>query len=150
MTYLYRCNFINSISISFQAGFNAGDGIRYFNIPKSRTPAIVNIASTTNYQHPGLWIFQVDSETVENNGCTSGGGMVFTIELTIWQQNSCLTNFMLIAICLSQNYSGNHETSRSIRVLGFKEFNVAISLGPVYEFVCISFRTGNLNCFRVK
>ena len=25
-----------------------------------------------------------------------------------------------------------------------------ISLGPVYEFVCVSFRTGNLNCFRVK
>ena len=24
------------------------------------------------------------------------------------------------------------------------------SLGPVYEFVCDSFRTGNLNCFRVK
>ena len=22
-----------------------------------------------------------------------------------------------------------------------------ISLGPVYEFVCDSFRTGNLNCF---
>ena len=27
---------------------------------------------------------------------------------------------------------------------------VYISLGPVYEFVCISFRTDNLNCFRVK
>ena len=27
---------------------------------------------------------------------------------------------------------------------------VAYSLGPVHEFVCISFRTGNLNCFRVK
>jgi hypothetical protein len=25
-----------------------------------------------------------------------------------------------------------------------------ISLGPVYEFVCVSFTTGNLNCFRVK
>ena len=25
-----------------------------------------------------------------------------------------------------------------------------ISLGPVYEFVCISFRTDNLNCFRVS
>ena len=24
------------------------------------------------------------------------------------------------------------------------------SLGPVYEFVCVSFSTGNLNCFRVK
>jgi hypothetical protein len=28
--------------------------------------------------------------------------------------------------------------------------NKYISLGPVYEFVCDSFRTGNLNCFRVK
>ena len=27
---------------------------------------------------------------------------------------------------------------------------VPYSLGPVHEFVCISFRTGNLNCFRVK
>ena len=61
----------------FQAGFNAGDGIRYFNIPNSRTPAIVNISSTSNYQHPGLWIFQVDGETVENRGCTLNGGMVF-------------------------------------------------------------------------
>ena len=25
-----------------------------------------------------------------------------------------------------------------------------ISLGPVYEFVCISFRTDNLNCFRAS
>ena len=24
------------------------------------------------------------------------------------------------------------------------------SLGPVYEFVCISFRTDNLNCFRAS
>ena len=24
---------------------------------------------------------------------------------------------------------------------------VSFSLGPVYEFVCISFRTDNLNCF---
>ena len=28
--------------------------------------------------------------------------------------------------------------------------NKQYSLGPVYEFVCISFSTGNLNCFRVK
>jgi hypothetical protein len=25
-----------------------------------------------------------------------------------------------------------------------------VSLGPVYEFVCISFRTDNLNCFRAS
>jgi hypothetical protein len=30
--------------------------------------------------------------------------------------------------------------------------NVSVpnSLGPVYEFVCISFRTDNLNCFRAS
>ena len=28
--------------------------------------------------------------------------------------------------------------------------NIIFSLGPVYEFVCVSFTTGNLNCFRVK
>ena len=27
---------------------------------------------------------------------------------------------------------------------------IVLSLGPVYEFVCISFRTNNLNCFRVS
>ena len=27
---------------------------------------------------------------------------------------------------------------------------VTVSLGPVHEFACISFKTGNLNCFRVK
>ena len=30
------------------------------------------------------------------------------------------------------------------------EVKTSVSLGPVYEFVCISFRTDNLNCFRVK
>ncbi len=37
---------------------------------------------------------------------------------------------------------------------GFHRFASAglfvVSLGLVYEFVCISFRTDNLNCFRVK
>ena len=31
-----------------------------------------------------------------------------------------------------------------------QEWNKLFSLGPVYEFVCVLFRTGNLNCFRVK
>ena len=59
--------------LQFQVGFNAGDGIRYFNIPNSRTPAIIDIPSTSNYQKPGFWIFQVDEGTVENQGCSSNG-----------------------------------------------------------------------------
>ena len=31
-----------------------------------------------------------------------------------------------------------------------QSFTIQFSLGPVHEFVCISFRTGNFNCFRVK
>ena len=31
-----------------------------------------------------------------------------------------------------------------------KPVSLTLSLGPVHEFVCISFRTCNLNCFRVK
>jgi hypothetical protein len=29
-------------------------------------------------------------------------------------------------------------------------YRIHCSLGPVYEFVCISFRTDNLNCFRAS
>ena len=35
-------------------------------------------------------------------------------------------------------------------VVIFNTYDKTYSLGPVYEFVCDSFRTGNLNCFRVK
>jgi hypothetical protein len=41
----------------------------------------------------------------------------------------------------------------SHKELYFIEHNVGnftCSLGPVYEFVCISFRTDNLNCFRAS
>ena len=34
--------------------------------------------------------------------------------------------------------------------IGIGSSIIHVSLGPVYELVCISFRTGNLNCFRVN
>ena len=36
-----------------------------------------------------------------------------------------------------------------INVINFSHWLI-VSLGPVYEFVCISFRTDNLNCFRAS
>ena len=47
-----------------QGGFNAGDGERFFSIPGSQTPAIINIASTTNVGIPGAWIFRIDLSTI--------------------------------------------------------------------------------------
>ena len=45
--------------------------------------------------------------------------------------------------------NSSSESDFIIIILLFK-IKFYYSLGPVYEFVCVSFSTGNLNCFRVK
>uniref|UniRef100_A0A8C9FKA9 NIDO domain-containing protein n=1 Tax=Pavo cristatus TaxID=9049 RepID=A0A8C9FKA9_PAVCR len=42
------------------AGFNSGDETNYYNIPGSRTEAVINITKTSNVNVPGRWVFQVD------------------------------------------------------------------------------------------
>ncbi|NXC37852.1 TECTA protein, partial [Penelope pileata] len=42
------------------AGFNNGDETNYYNIPGSRTDAVINITTTSNVRVPGRWVFQVD------------------------------------------------------------------------------------------
>ena len=43
-------------------GVNAGDGVQSVAVPQSLTPAIVNIAMTSNVGRPGVWIFQINQE----------------------------------------------------------------------------------------
>lgn len=43
-----------------QAGFNAGDGRRYFSIPGSRTADMAEVETTTNVGVPGRWAFRID------------------------------------------------------------------------------------------
>ena len=57
----------------WQAGFNAGDGIRYFNIPGSRTHEVINLPTQSNVGVPGRWMFRVDSETIDAGGCNTNG-----------------------------------------------------------------------------
>ena len=52
-----------------QVGFDAGDGIRYFTVPGSQTDEIINIASTSNVNIPGMWIFRIDGREVIAAGC---------------------------------------------------------------------------------
>ena len=48
-------------------------------------------------------------------------------------------------------FDGRRSTQAWLQNLApFQVFINTFSLGPVYEFVCISFRTDNLNCFRVS
>ena len=42
------------------------------------------------------------------------------------------------------------NVNQSLSKLNIKHNPIPNSLEPVYEFVCISFRTDNLNCFRGK
>ena len=39
------------------AGYDAGDGENFFNIPGSGTSEIINIARTSNVGNLGMWIF---------------------------------------------------------------------------------------------
>ncbi|KAJ7993401.1 hypothetical protein DPEC_G00272060 [Dallia pectoralis] len=57
--------------IAAQAGFNAGDGKRYFNIPGSRTDDVVDVEETTNVGYPGKWVFRIDNAQVEVGGCNN-------------------------------------------------------------------------------
>ncbi|XP_042653124.1 sushi, nidogen and EGF-like domain-containing protein 1 [Tyto alba] len=50
--------------IPAQAGFNSGDDIHYYNIPGSRSPAVLRIGHKSNVGIPGRWLFRVDEFTV--------------------------------------------------------------------------------------
>ena len=55
-----------------QAGFNAGDGIRSFSLPTSRTDDIADIDHLPgNTGVNGLWIFRVDQEQIDNGDCSN-------------------------------------------------------------------------------
>uniref|UniRef100_A0A3P9PLS5 Sushi, nidogen and EGF like domains 1 n=1 Tax=Poecilia reticulata TaxID=8081 RepID=A0A3P9PLS5_POERE len=64
-------NLVGLGGIAAQAGFNAGDGRRYFNIPGSRTTDVVGLEETTNVGYPGRWVFRIDDANVEVGGCNS-------------------------------------------------------------------------------
>ncbi|XP_032211338.1 sushi, nidogen and EGF-like domain-containing protein 1 isoform X6 [Mustela erminea] len=60
--------------IAAQAGFNAGDGRRYFSIPGSRTADIAEVETTTNVGVPGRWAFRIDDAQVRVGGCSHTNG----------------------------------------------------------------------------
>ena len=51
-----------------QAGFSAGDGLRYFALNGSGTDAVLSLNSTSNVGRPGVWVFQVDGVQVVSAG----------------------------------------------------------------------------------
>ncbi|XP_071814005.1 sushi domain-containing protein 2-like isoform X2 [Apostichopus japonicus] len=56
-----------------QAGFNAGDGIRSFSLPGSRSDDVSDLMEKSNIGIPGRWVFKVDGDMIEGFSCSSNG-----------------------------------------------------------------------------
>uniref|UniRef100_A0A803TKE2 Sushi, nidogen and EGF like domains 1 n=1 Tax=Anolis carolinensis TaxID=28377 RepID=A0A803TKE2_ANOCA len=84
--------------IAAQAGFNAGDGKRYFNIPGSRTDDIVDVEMTTNVGIPGRWVFRIDDAQVQVGGCNNTTSVCLTLR-------PCLNGGKCIEDCVTGNPS---------------------------------------------
>ncbi|XP_048200335.1 sushi, nidogen and EGF-like domain-containing protein 1 isoform X4 [Perognathus longimembris pacificus] len=84
--------------IAAQAGFNAGDGQRYFNIPGSRTVDMAHVESTTNVGVPGRWAFRIDDAQVRVGGC----GHTTSVCLAL---RPCLNGGKCIDDCITGNPS---------------------------------------------
>ncbi|XP_063263862.1 sushi, nidogen and EGF-like domain-containing protein 1 isoform X6 [Prinia subflava] len=84
--------------IAAQAGFNAGDGKRYFNIPGSRTDDIADVEMTTNVGIPGRWVFRIDDAQVQVGGCSNTTSVCLTLR-------PCLNGGKCIEDCITGNPS---------------------------------------------
>ena len=57
-----------------QAGFNSGDGIRFYSLPFSHSAQIVDIDQLPgNTQEKGLWVFRVDQSEITSGECSNDG-----------------------------------------------------------------------------
>jgi hypothetical protein len=82
--------------------------------------------------------------------------LCFSCCVVLWTYSLWIDVFLLVQ-------QQRKNAPRQLKALNRQDFNMPFcffytskflrlysSLGPVYEFVCVSFRTGNLNCFKVK
>ena len=101
-----------------QAGFSAGDGMRYFTVNGSGTDAVLSLNSTSNVGQPGVWIFQVDGDQVLSAGKPVRNTKLFKVE----KYNTDLDYFTSIFNCnssCSQNLSVKVPKCQSYACLVF-------------------------------
>uniref|UniRef100_M3XM44 Sushi, nidogen and EGF-like domain-containing protein 1 n=4 Tax=Mustelinae TaxID=169418 RepID=M3XM44_MUSPF len=84
--------------IAAQAGFNAGDGRRYFSIPGSRTADMAEVETTTNVGVPGRWAFRIDDAQVRVGGCSHTTSVCLALR-------PCLNGGKCIDDCVTGNPS---------------------------------------------
>ena len=60
----------------WQAGFNGGDGVRYFNIPGSGTHQVLDLPNQSNVADPGRWLYRIDGKA---GGCDVNGRSFYNV-----------------------------------------------------------------------
>jgi hypothetical protein len=58
-------NVHKQFSVLLQAGFDAGDAIRYYALPGSMTSSVLNLASSSNCGVAGRWMFRIDGLNIQ-------------------------------------------------------------------------------------
>lgn len=79
----------NHVENPAEVGVNAGDGIRFFRHPDSNTFDLLNIASTSNVNKPGMWIVRTDREAVALRDCINqqNGNIIFSRSQAFYYNN---------------------------------------------------------------
>ena len=54
-----------------QMGYDAGDGIHYYQHPQSFSRGLFNVFNTSNVGIPGVWIFRLDTEDTAIVQCST-------------------------------------------------------------------------------
>ena len=60
--------FTNYSPCSAQAGFNKGSEMNFYALPGSGTSEVLALSNTSYINMPGVWVFQVDGETISIGG----------------------------------------------------------------------------------
>ncbi|KAL5481924.1 hypothetical protein EMCRGX_G022199 [Ephydatia muelleri] len=126
----YADGLIQWPSSGAQAGCNAGDGITYVNIPGSRTPSILNIATSSNVGVGGQWVFLISQAYIDINECTLG----------VSGCNQICTNTIGSYICscnLGYQISSNNRTCQDINECSLGTSGCAqICTNTIGSYVC--------------
>ncbi|XP_069107045.1 protein mesh-like [Argopecten irradians] len=111
-----------------QVGFNAGDGINYYAVNESRTAAIINLPRLSNVHVDGKFVFRIDTETIEQGGCNTGG------TLTISPRYSHMfggERKVLAGPCI-------HATDTVTATFGSSGTPVHCSMDSMYSVACVT------------
>eukprot|EP00731_Ephydatia_muelleri_P016533 Em0009g957a len=124
----YADGLIQWPSSGAQAGCNAGDGITYVNIPGSRTPSILNIATSSNVGVGGQWVFLISQDINECSLGTSGCAQICTNTIGSYVC-SCYPGYQI---------SFNNQTCVDIQSSAIGSTSTALAIGVTGAICCVT------------